>query len=296
MKKKINNVAILGGTHGNELTGTYLAKSWLDNHVELQRKSFSADVFIANTQATEQCTRYVDQDLNRSFSLQDLNDTNLQNFENKLAKELNVKLGPKGSESTNFDFIIDLHSTTANMGMTIIIADDDALSFIIAARLQKKNPNIKIVQMLEDRMEQPYITSIVPHAITIEVGHVPQGVLLSKILLDTQKVMLNTLDVIDKANSSSTLEEELEIYNFIKVLDYPKDTEGNISATIHPDLQNKDYKKIKKGDPLFITLNGENIAYGLDTPMYPIFINEAAYYEKGVAMMLTEKKKITKRV
>ncbi len=31
LKKFINNVVIVGGTHGNEFTGSYLAKFWQSN-------------------------------------------------------------------------------------------------------------------------------------------------------------------------------------------------------------------------------------------------------------------------
>lgn len=61
---------------------------------------------------------------------------------------------------------------------------------------------------------------------------------------------------------------------------------------VHPNLQDKDYIKLKKGDPLFITLEGESIVYDKDEEIYPLFINEAAYYEKGFAMCLTQKKVI----
>ena len=34
--KKINKVVLLGGTHGNELSGIFLAEKWLKNKKELQ--------------------------------------------------------------------------------------------------------------------------------------------------------------------------------------------------------------------------------------------------------------------
>ncbi len=41
---------------------------------------------------------------------------------------------------------------------------------------------------------------------------------------------------------------------------------------------------MQKEDPLFLTLNGEKV--------HAVFINEAAYYEKGFAMYLSKKKMI----
>lgn len=58
---------------------------------------------------------------------------------------------------------------------------------------------------------------------------------------------------------------------------------------IHPHLQGRDYQELKKGDPLFVTFQGETIFYEDEETVWPVFINEAAYYEKGIAMCLTKK-------
>ena len=58
---------------------------------------------------------------------------------------------------------------------------------------------------------------------------------------------------------------------------------------VHQERQDKDFTLIKKGDPLFLTLENETILYEGE-PRYTIFINEAAYYEKGFAMTLAQKR------
>ena len=40
---------------------------------------------------------------------------------------------------------------------------------------------------------------------------------------------------------------------------------------------------------MFLKLNGEEIIFEGEKGTFPIFINEAAYYEKGVAFVLTDK-------
>ena len=57
---------------------------------------------------------------------------------------------------------------------------------------------------------------------------------------------------------------------------------------VHQDRQDKDFTPIKQGDPLFLTLDNETIPYEGEE-RYTIFINEAAYYEKGFAMTLAKK-------
>ncbi|MBC1257804.1 succinylglutamate desuccinylase/aspartoacylase domain-containing protein, partial [Trichormus variabilis] len=82
------------------------------------------------------------------------------------------------------------------------------------------------------------------------------------------------------------------LYKFTGTIDYPRNGNGDIQAMIHPDIQFRDYAPLNPGDPLFLTLDGKAIAYEGTSIVYPIFINEAAYYEKGIAMLFTEKQLI----
>lgn len=65
-------VAIFGGTHGNEMSGVTLVNLWVKNGAEIQRKGLEAKPFITNPRAVKKCTRYVDTDLNRAFSPENL--------------------------------------------------------------------------------------------------------------------------------------------------------------------------------------------------------------------------------
>lgn len=51
--------------------------------------------------------------------------------------------------------------------------------------------------------------------------------------------------------------------------------------------KDQDWQPLNNGDPLFLTLDGEVIAYKGDCTVYPTFINEAAYYEKKQAFVNT---------
>ncbi len=96
----IKNIAITGGTHGNELTGVYLVKKWQNNPELLKRSNFETITKLMNTRAIKEVRRYVDQDLNRSFGVTDLANDDLDVHEAKLAKELNEVLGKKGSKDS----------------------------------------------------------------------------------------------------------------------------------------------------------------------------------------------------
>lgn len=54
-------------------------------------------------------------------------------------------------------------------------------------------------------------------------------------------------------------------------------------------FQDRDFKPLQPGAPIFQMFSGEDVLYEGESTVYPMFINEAAYYEKGVAFFKTEK-------
>lgn len=72
-------------------------------------------------------------------------------------------------------------------------------------------------------------------------------------------------------------------------VDYPRNESGEIAAIIHPKLQDQDWKPLHPEDPVFLTLDGKTISLGGDQTVYPVFVNEAAYYEKKEAFAKTTK-------
>jgi len=294
MSKKINKVAITGGTHGNELTGVYLINKYKKNPNLVKRDSFETLFMHTNVGAMKKCTRYVDKDLNRTFIKKDLANDALYSYEDVLAKGINSKLGPKGAEKTAVDFIIDLHSTTSDMGLSIVIDNDNKLTWQVAAYLKEMEPNLHIFRWRGDTKEVSFVNSITKDGFAIEVGPIPQGVLRADLFFETEKLVAHALDFFEKYNRGDlqTTYETIEIYDHIKLLDFPRDKSDQLNATVHPNLQDNGYYKLTKGDPLFVTLDGEVINYEEERGVYALFINEAAYYEKGFAMCLTEKKVI----
>ena len=286
----IRNIAITGGTHGNELTGVYLVKKWQNNPKLIQRSNFETITKLMNTRAIQEVRRYVDQDLNRSFGIHDLLNDDLDAYEAKLAKTLNEELGKKGSNEPNVDFIVDLHTTTANMGLSIVVSNPSSITWRAIAYLCKMEPTLKVYRWQGD-IENCFVDSMAPHGFAIEVGAVPQGVLRADLFLQTEALIYHLLDFIEKENSGDDLgiENTLEIYDHDILVDYPRNDEGDIVGMVHQERQDKDFTLIKQGDPLFLTLENETILYEGEE-RYTLFVNEAAYYEKGFAMTLAKKK------
>ncbi|HIQ27631.1 MAG TPA: aspartoacylase [Sulfurovum sp.] len=288
----IKKLAITGGTHGNELTGVYLVKKWKRYPELLKRRNFKTLCLHTNEQSIKEVRRYIDQDLNRSFKSRDLSDESLETHEAKLAKKLNALLGPKGSDTPNVDFIVDLHTTTANMGLSIVVSNESALTWKAIAYLCQMEPALKVYRWQGDE-EGAFVDSMAPHGFAIEVGAVPQGVLRADLFLQTEALIYHLLDFFEKFNEGEhfTYDKRLEIYDHQKLVDYPRDSEGDITAMVHEKRQDKDFTLITSGEPIFLMLSGETVCYEGE-PYYTIFINEAAYYEKGFAMCLAKKVQI----
>jgi aspartoacylase len=294
MKHTIKNVVITGGTHGNELTGVYLIHKFLAHPEKVKRESFKTLCMHTNVGAMKQCTRYVDKDLNRTFTLKALNDYTLTAYEDSLSKVINQRIGPKGSKEPAMDLVIDLHTTTSDMGLSICVSTTDAFTWQAIAYVQEQIPELNIFRWNGDTDDASFVSSIPPHGITIEVGPIPQGVLRADMFFGTERVVQTILDYVELYNRGEAKQyTTAEIYDHVELIDYPRNAEGQITAMLHPHLQDNGYAKIEKGDPLFVTLEGEDVCYEGTEPRYILFANEAAYYEKHFSMCLTDQKTIT---
>lgn len=289
MKQPIQRVAIVGGTHGNEWTGVYLVKKFERSPMLIHRSSFESITLLANPEAIAANRRYVDRDLNRCFYSADLNNPTLTSYEDRQAKAIVKQLGSKNN--TKVDFIIDLHSSTANMGLTILPSNKHLFNLRLAAYLTAINPSVRVCFGIESDRDSPRLRSLCPLGCAIEVGAIPQSTLNAKLFQQTEKLIHSILDYLEAYNQGQLppMPRSLEIYQSIESVDYPRNSRGDLQAMIHPQLQNKDYEALHPSDPMFLTWDGNSLPYQGKSPVFPVFINEAAYYEKGVAMVLTQK-------
>lgn len=293
---KIKNVAIVGGTHGNEFTGVYLLKKLSFDSIKEKNIGLNIHLLLANPKAFEMGVRGIDDDLNRSFLKEDLENETLTGYEAERAKSINKIFGPK--DSPKVDFIMDVHTTTANMGVTIFLISINSYNYKLVSYIKSKIPSAHICYISSTSYtggeDYPFLHSLSSHGFVLEIGPVPNGIVRHDILEQAENVVNLTLEFINLMNSGKQPETDGEFNVFVHkdhVL-YPEDDDGNIIAFIHRDLQDKDYQQLRKGDPVFKKLSGEIIRYDNDQVMYPVFINEAAYYSKKIAFSLTEKTNI----
>ena len=288
----IRKVAIVGGVHGNEWTGIHVVKKFQQFPDLVQRPSLECVTLLANPGAFAVNRRYVDRDLNRCFSQKDLANPQLTSYEDQLAKAIAQQLIPP--DAPPIDAILDLHSTTANMGLTILLASLHPLNLQLAAYLSAQFSEVRICAGLKYGEQSPVIRSLSPFGCTIEVGPIAQGLLDAAKFQQTEQVIHAVLDYLAALNQGQLppVPREVLIYRVTASIDYPRDHRGDLQAMIHPQRQHQDYEPLKPGDPLFLTFTGETIPYQGEGIVFPVFINEAAYYEKGVAMHFTEKQRL----
>lgn len=284
-------MAICGGTHGNEMSGVYMLR-------ELKKQSVGPAgtaliTVLSNPRAVESCRRYIDKDLNRCFTSHLLSDpvTDETPYEQKRAHELNAQLGPKGSREA-VDLLCDLHNTTSNMGLCLIFYSSDWIPLHILKYLQSQMTTTPVRAIFVDlpASEAYSLESVGKHGFAIEVGPQPNGVVRADVYNLMKEAVDLTFEFVQKFNAGHIFEGgEVEAYTMEDPVDYPRDpTTGEITASVHSQLQDNDFKLLRPGDPIFKTFSGETVTYEGEE-LYTFFINECAYYEKKIAFLLGEK-------
>jgi len=291
----VNSVAIVGGTHGNELAGIYLVNYWQQQPEQIARNSFSTELVLANANAMAVNRRYTDCDLNRQFSAQSLSDDSLTNYEQSRAKVLNQQIGPKGNAKT--DLVIDLHNTTSNMGPTLLIPQQGEFYDLLAIYVRHHMPEA-VIFLDEDHKandEHHLLCTIGKFGVIVEVGPVPQGVLKHQVTDQMATMTQLILDFVEQYNCQQLpeLPASTEAFRYIESLTLPVDSENNRTGMVHQHVEGNDFKPLNPGEPLFKKFDGEILYYEGNETVYPTFINEAAYYDNNLAMSLCEKATIT---
>ncbi|XP_030609421.1 N-acyl-aromatic-L-amino acid amidohydrolase (carboxylate-forming) B-like [Archocentrus centrarchus] len=288
-----------------KLSGVYLVRELLKLQRKVKGKEEERDsepmsllLMLSNPRAVQQCRRYVDTDLNRCFTHTTLNGplSDTAPYEIIRSRELNGLLGPKGSPEA-VDLVCDLHNTTANMGLCFIAYSDyDWICLHIFRHLQREMPDtpMRFLHFDVSSKESYSLDSLGKHGFAMEIGPQPHGVVRSNIYTAMKVGVQHMLDWVRFFNSGTVFEGGfVDVFTMVRHIDYPRDSEThNITAAIHPHLQDQDFCLLHPEDPLFQTFSGQTLRYQGSEPLYPFFINECAYYEKGIALSLARKRRV----
>ena len=279
---------IVSGTHGNEINPIWAVDKF-KKLIGFNCKDRNLEFILGNPEAYKRGLRYIDIDLNRSFNVNKTS-ANQNLYEIERAEYLLRNFGIKGSQPCHI--AIDLHTTTSSMGTSIVMYGRRKKDLCLAAILQNKF-GLPIYLHEKDQKQTGFLVESWPSGLVIEIGPVAQNHYDSKIVEKFIMILLYLNDFVKAfKNSEINLPEDVNVFVHQKSIDYPRDTNSRINALIHPERINKDWKILKKGDPLFLDMYDKSIVYDGSELVYPVFIGEAAYREKRIAMSFTKKETI----
>ena len=220
---KFKKILIVSGTHGNEINPVWAVNQFckrdniIDNNIEYK-------FIIGNPLALKKGVRYLDTDLNRSFDFKKI--FNKTNYEVERANLLVEKFGINSSEAC--DIAIDLHTTTANMGTSIVMYGRRNVDFCLAALLQNKF-GLPIYLHENDKNQKGFLVEAWPCGLVIEIGSVAQNFYDPNIINRFLIIISDLRDEINKLkNNLIELPRELFVHVHQGSIDYPREKNGNI--------------------------------------------------------------------
>ncbi len=278
---------IVAGTHGNEVNAPWLLNQWKQKPDSITTHDLKVVPVIGNPLALAAGKRYLDRDLNRSFSPEFLGDSSCCDREVLRAKELLSLYGFQGS--TPCHVAIDIHSTTACMGTSLVVYGRRPADLALAALIQHLL-GLPVYLHEGDKTQVGFLVESWPCGLVIEIGPVPQGLLDFQIIRQTQLALEACLESLSRVGNQSThYPDYLIVHRHVESIDFPRDLEDQPDACIHESLYGKDWFPLEKGTALFQKLDGSVIRYSGNDSLIPVFVNEASYAEKRIAFSLTKR-------
>ena len=285
-------VLVVAATHGNERNAPWLLEQWRQRPELLAAAGVELALELGNPEALAANRRYIDRDLNRSFVPDLLADPNRQELEVQRARQLLARFGPRGDQPCSV--AIDLHSTTSAMGNSLVVYGRRPADLALAAGVQARL-GLPVYLHEADAAQTGFLVERWPAGLVIEVGPVPQGLLSASICRQTQLALEACLAVLAQARAGRLrLPEALWVHRHAGSVDLPRHDDGRPAAAVHPLRQHRDWRPLTPGDPLFWGADGTVIAYepgANPAARWPVFINEAAYGEKGIALSLCQRER-----
>jgi len=190
----VQRILIVSGTHGNEINPVWAVKKFNREENSLNN-GIEYEYIIGNPVAYEKGYRYIDVDLNRSFKEIKNHDQDNSVYEINRANFLVDQFGINGSKPCQI--AIDLHTTTANMGTSIVMYGRRFKDFCLAALIQNKF-GLPIYLHEKDKAQTGFLVEAWPCGLVIEIGAVAQNLYDPKII-DRFSIIISSLrEEIDK--------------------------------------------------------------------------------------------------
>ena len=288
-----DRLLLVGGTHGNERTAPWIFQCRAAQPA-LLTAPLPITTCIGNPEAYGANCRYMDRDLNRCFTEALLRNRSCPIREVGRARELVDTYGPEGKDPHGL--VLDLHTTTAAMGSSVVTIGERPADLALAALAQQAvGMPIYLFQVNEDHPEEcGFLVRRWPCGLVVEVGPVAQGIVDGQTVRKTTACLEGVLAVLeDCLRGKAKLPDTMVVHRHLGSLDWPRDRDGRQIGCLHPDRPQWDWTALCPGEPLFLMESGETITYQGKETVWPVFCNEASYGEKGIALSLTRRETTT---
>jgi aspartoacylase len=313
--RNIRKVFIMGGTHGNERTGIHAVQYIQENLNDFYSGSVrKIETIYGNPRAIARNSRYIEMDLNRAFTYDYRSPISEEKFSGLASSEctyealraLEIRRN-MGALSHPADFVIDLHTTTSEMGNCLIVSDDDPWTDALCSRLQGTIPHCNVLYDPVSREVDPTSSSLALNHLTLEMGPFHQGEASLKAVKSALNTIKDIIATVGELNGKDLTKGEgsYPLKKFVKLpyqVDYPRGEGGFPQALIHPEFTGSDFLPLTKGQSVFQRNDGTNInlmegelfpealfdSLNENEEIVPFFIGEAAYIEKGIAFLIAK--------
>jgi aspartoacylase len=154
------------------------------------------------------------------------------------------------------------------------------------------------------------LPSVARSGLTLEVGPIAHSTAVSRLYKLTRAVLFDLLSLLETHNHSYQNPGVyspimVRVFRIHTVLGFPRNDKGELNGLIHEDVHGIPEAKadsfVTDDTPLFELFTGEVLTLRncerhcrlqrlrpeTDVVLYPTFCNEAAYYEKDIAMYLS---------
>ena len=286
-----SDVLLVAGTHGNEVNAPWLLDEWQRTPELIDAHGLTVQPLIGNPDARAANRRYIDRDLNRSFLPECFASDEGEAVELSRAQALLQRHGPDGSHPCQVS--LDMHNTTAAMGSCLVVYGRRPPDLALASLVQGALGLPVYLHEADDR-QTGFLVECWPCGLVIEVGPVPQSLLDVRIVEQTRLAVETCLASLAAARrATGRYPRQLVVHRHRCSLDLPRRDGYQISGLLHGERLGRDWQPLASEDPLFVELSDRGLPsiQGFDGKAgdVPVFINEAAYAEKRIALSLTQR-------
>ncbi|QDX41626.1 succinylglutamate desuccinylase/aspartoacylase family protein [Salarchaeum sp. JOR-1] len=233
-------LAVVGGVHGDEPCGVRAIERLLDDDPDVERP---VKCIVVNEKALERGVRYVDSDLNRSFTP----DTPADAHERQLAQELAAEV--QGMT------VFSIHSTQSH-------ADPFAVSDGRAAHVQRIVPRLSVVALVDT---QDFGDGRL-FAADADIVEVEAGLQGSETAAENAYTLAREFLTVEGALPGDAVERELPAFTMGDPIPKPAADEYEVFA--------ENFSFVEAGDPV-AAADGEVIR--ADRDFYPVLLSPYGY-------------------